>query len=143
MDKESTQAANLLGAIAESNYKLSCFADHLRKTADPAEISLDFECSRNSNYFDYGTGSPYLFNWYIDARFRSGRSLAVIIDLFWTDQKWFVDSRVETSGDNAPIPLISLPEHEAASIAEFIEVLELVTTEILDGAKHLIQEKDN
>lgn len=137
MDEASIRATKLLTGIAESNYEMSRFANELRQNKNIAEVSVDFECSRNSNFFDYGTGSPYLFNWYVDASLADGRSLAAIIELFWDDQKWLVESRIEASGDNEAIPVFEPPDREADNIDDLVQILTRATAEVIKAAKEL------
>ena len=134
MDEASIRAAKLLTGIAESNYEMSRLANELRRNKNIAEVSVDFECSRNSNYFDYGTGSPYLFNWYLDASLADGRSLAAIVELFWDDQKWMVESRIETPGDNGPISVFEPPDREANNIDDLVQILTTATAEVIKAA---------
>ena len=138
MDQESLKAASVLAAIANSNYQMSCFADGLRQSKDVAKVSVDLECARNSNYFDYGIGSPYLFNWYVDITLADDRSFAVIIELFWNDDEWFVESRIETPGENGPHSLVEIPECHAIGIEDLIEALTDSTTYIIKAAKGAI-----
>src|SRR4051812_9918494 len=141
MDKESIKAAGLLAAIAESNYHLACFADVLRQSEDVLKVSLDFECSRNSNYFDYGrSGSPYLFDWYVDFTLVGGRSLAIFIEMSWDESTWILESRLETSGENGPVSLVDGPDRRASSIDDLIEALSTDTTGIIEAAKRILEE---
>ena len=136
MDRESLKAAGLLAAIAESNYQMACFADTVRRSAAGASVSSDFECSKNSAYFDYGSGSsPYLFDWYVDVSFADGRAFAVIIELSWDDARWLVESRIEVPGELGPRSLFESPDYYASSIDELNSALSTATTEIIEAAK--------
>jgi hypothetical protein len=138
MDEESIKAAKLLAAIAESNYGIFRFAEAAKKTNRVEGISHDFECSRNSNYFDYGTGSPYLFDWYVEMNVIDGRVITLIIELLWDDQKWLVQSRLETPGESGSIPLVDFPERGAETVEDLIELLKTATTELIEaGADQL------
>jgi hypothetical protein len=137
MDIESKQAAKLLGAIVESRHQLFLMADDLRTRPEVSNVSQDFECYRNQGYFEFGTGSAYIFDWYVDIELHNGNSLWWKIELFWDELKWNIESRIGVPGDNGPNTLKEFPSKEAKTIDDLINQLEKATSELVNSVNSI------
>lgn len=134
MDTASKQAARLLGAIVESKHKLFLMADNLRSRPNVGKVAHDFECYRNFSYFEFGSGSAYIFDWYVDIELQNGNSIWWKLELLWDESKWIVESRIEAPGDHGPNTLKEFASREAETIDDLIIQLEKATSELVDSA---------
>jgi hypothetical protein len=135
MNDESKQATRLLGAIAESNHGFLTLANDLRSRPDVANVSYDFECRRNDNYFEFGTGPAYAFDWYVDVSLRNGNSIWWELNVYWDASHWVIETRVEVPGEHGPNTLEEFPDRRAETIDEFIDQLGEATSELIASAR--------
>jgi hypothetical protein len=131
---ESKQAAKVLAAIAESNGRLLDLANEMRSRPEVNKVSHDFECQRNYSHSEFGTGPPYIFDWYVDIELGDGRSVWWVIDVFWDEAKWVIKCRIEVPGEYGPKTLKEFPERNAETIDQFVTQLQAATSELVDSA---------
>ena len=98
------------------------------------KVSFDFDCYRNQSYWEFGGGSPYIFQWYVDVALKNGNAIWWALDVDWDDDAWRIESRVELPSEHGPVILRELPDRHAETVDEFISQLAEATTELLDSA---------
>ena len=132
MDQASEQVTKVLSALIETNHEIFKLAKRLSARQEVVKVADAFQWSRNHAHSEFGVGSPYLLDWYVDAELATGRSLVWILELTWPDGLWTIESRVETTGDDGLQPLQEFPTRTAESVAELINELQVARTELAD-----------
>jgi hypothetical protein len=134
MDSESRRATKVLAALAESNARSLNLVHHFRSMPEVKNVSFDFGCYRNQSHVSSGTGSPYIFNWYVDVELRNGNGIWWALDIQWDEDKWIIESRVELPSDYRPNIIKQFPDRFAETIDDFITQLDEATAELIDSA---------
>jgi hypothetical protein len=134
MDSESKQATRVLAALAENSNRSMALVHRFQAMPEVEQVSFDFECFKNHSYWEFGTGSPYIYQWYVDVALKNGNAIWWAIDIEWDVDKWIVESRVELPSDRSPIILKRFPDRHAETVDEFVRQLAEATTQLLDSA---------
>ncbi|MEP7039264.1 MAG: hypothetical protein ABI891_13090 [Acidobacteriota bacterium] len=134
MDSESKQATRVLAALAESSGKSMSLVHRFQSMPEVEKVSFDFDCYKNQSYWEFGRGSPYIFNWYVDVALKNGNAIWWALDIQWVEEKWIIESCVELPGDYNPEILKEFPDRFAETVDEFIFQLNDATSQLLDSA---------
>jgi len=99
------------------------------------KVSFDFECYKNQSYWEFGSGSPYVFQWSVDVALKNGNAVWWALDVLWDENEWIIESRVELPGDYGPNTLKAFPDRCAQTVDEFVMQLDEATTQLLSSAE--------
>ena len=134
MDSESRQATRVLAALAESSGSSMTLVRRFQAMPEVEKVSFDFDCYRLQSYQEFGTGSPYTFQWYVDVALKNGNAIWWALDVEWDESKWIVGSRVELPGEYGPNILRRFPDRHAETVDGFVRQLAEATAELLASA---------
>ena len=134
MDSESKQATKVLAALAESSSRGTALVHQFQSISEVEKVSFDFDCYKNQSYWEYGGGSPYVFNWYVDVALKNGNAIWWMLDVQWDEDKWIIESSVELPGKYGPNTLKEFPDRSAETVDEFVRQLDEATTQLLGSA---------
>ena len=134
MDSDSKQATRILVALAESSGRSMALVHSFPALPEIEKVSFDFDCYKNQSYWEFGNGSPYIFNWYVDVALKNGNAIWWALDVQWDENKWIIETRVELPSDYSPNILKEFPDRFAGTVDEFISELNEATTQLLESA---------
>ena len=134
MDSESKSATRILAALAESSSKSMTLVHHLQSMPEVEEVYFDFDCYKNQSYWEFGSGSPYVFDWYVDVALKNGNAIWWMLDVQWDEKRWIIKSGVELPGKYGSNTLKGFPDRFAETIDEFIVQLNEATSQLLASA---------
>jgi hypothetical protein len=135
MDADSQQATRILAALAESSGRSMELVRRFESMPEVLRVSFDFDCFRNQSYWEFKVGSPYIYQWYVDVALKNDKAIWWAVDVYWDEEKWFIESRVELPGNYGPNILKEFPKRAALTIDEFVDQLKEATSQLLESAE--------